>query len=385
MHRAERVSARFSVGNANSYARRMGRVAAQGVAPPRTITMTTTTPGLRLLVFGPSWGAPSLDAACTKAYAYLLFSGLREGADFTIERTANWHRNLGGELPLLEVCSTGQLAEGNLEVCAALAKCGHDLDAGLSAEQQAESAAFCALIEERLHVALLYSWWEDAVNYDVVVRPALGELLPIPLCYYLPWAMRKRVHSQLARRRCASPDVAYALGETAIAALAVRLGERPYFHGAKPTVVDASAFAYLSAVLRCPLPNQRLRQALQKHASLVRYVERISQSFFGSSEPLLPPMAAPAPIVPSLSAGIQGLRTNLPEAAAPRPGGAATSDAEASASSGKTPRTPKQEAFRRRSRNAVFSAAGATLLYALATDALGRSDEKEAGASDEGV
>ena len=43
----------------------------------------------------------------------------------------------------------------------------------------------------------------------------------------------------------------------------------------------------------------------------------------------------------------------------------------------KEPRTPKQQAFRRRSRNAIIGSGAFALLYALAVDSLGREEEQE--------
>ena len=333
----------------------------------------------RLLVFGPSWGAPSLDAACTKAYAYLLFCGLREASDFTVEGCHSAFRSLGGEYPIVELAN-GQLAEGPHEVCATLARNGMDADAPLSPAQRAESAAYAALIEERLGVALLHSWWEDETNYEAVVRPALSAALPIPLCYYLPWTMRRRVHSQLARRRCTSPDTAYALGEAALEALSERLGtSAPFFHGEKPTAVDASAYGYLSAVMRCPLPNDRLRSALRDRPNLVDFCQRIDARYFGGSAPLLPP---PNPVLSS-SARLTGIDAVIADHEAETTAAAeaaASGAAEGGGRPAKEKRTTKQQNFRRRSRNAVLGATGATVLYALAVDALGwqRDGQEEA-------
>ena len=39
---------------------------------------------IRLLAFGPAWGMPSMDAASSKAVAWMRFSGLREGVDFMV-------------------------------------------------------------------------------------------------------------------------------------------------------------------------------------------------------------------------------------------------------------------------------------------------------------
>ena len=338
---------------------------------------------LRLLVYGPSWGSPSLDAACTRAYACLLFAGLKEGADFIIEACDNPHRSLGGELPVLEVCSTGQLAEGPHEVCAALNKLGHDADAGLGPSQRAESAAFAR-------------WWRAAPgraalfvvggrsNYNAVVRPALAKALPIPLCYYLPWSMRKRVRSQLARRRCGSADAAYGFGEAALDALSTRLGGsgRLFFHGDTPTSVDASAFAYLSAILRCPLPNSRLRDALKSHATLVSYVERIAERYFGGSAPLLP--AVNAPVLGGPSRPLQGMQAFASAAAAAAEQQSNGNGSGADGAETKEKRNPKQAAFKRRSRNALIGAAGVTFLYAIATDQFARGAEEgdSSGAED---
>lgn len=333
---------------------------------------TTSEPRLRLMAFGPAWGMPSMDAASTKAAAWMKFCGLREGADFEIDPCSKVHVGLTGELPMLQSID----AEGNPllaephEVCSALAALGHDADAKLSAAQRAESLAFSALIEERLHVALLYAWWEDEVNYDAVIRPTLGATLSMPLTIYLPWMLRRRVHSQLARRRCLGTDTAYAMGEAALEALAVRLGSRPFFHGDAPTGVDASAFGYLSAALRCPLPNDRLRVAMRSHPNLVAFCERIAGAHFGGSEPLLP---ATTPAPPRLR------NMNGRQIAEQQTAGSSNAPGVGDAVSTKEVRTPKQERFRRRSRNAVLGALGTAVAYALAVGTF----DKEAEESDE--
>ena len=173
---------------------------------------------------------------------------------------------------------------------AALRRRGHDADAALSAEQKAESAAFCALVEEVLGAALLYSWYEVGANYEQAIRPALAAGMPLPLSLYMPWSIRKRAHSQLARRRCLDDDDALARGEEALRALSVRLGARRFFHGDAPSSLDASAFAYLTAVLRCPLPEDRLRRCLRGLANLTRFCDVVEKKFFDGAPP---PPAAP--------------------------------------------------------------------------------------------
>lgn len=346
-------------------------------------------PSLSLLAYGPAWGMPSLDAESCKAHAWMLFCGLRPHVDFVVEACNNPHVGLSGELPVLQVKSGDSisLAEPH-EIFAQLALLGHDPDARLTAAQRAESIAYTALIEERLAVALLFSWWEEEANYEAAVRPTLAATLPMPLCYYLPWTLRRRAHSQLARRRCCNPTIAYAHGEAALEALATRLDGRQYFHGSSPSGVDASAFAYLTAVLRCPLPEDRLRRKLQTYPSLVDYCERISAEHFGGSAPLLEALASPAASAKRLaalkaaaaggSAAAQAAADAAEEEAeeeTARAAGAAASSTSTGVK--KEPRTKKQEDFRRRSRTAVAAAAGSAMLYALAVGALGREEEAD--------
>ena len=62
--------------------------------------------------------------------------------------------------------------------------------------------------------------------------------------------------------------------------------------------LDATVFGYLTAVLRCPLPNDRLRRALQAYPNLVALCERMSSRFFDGSAALLDPEQPRAPLPP---------------------------------------------------------------------------------------
>ena len=313
------------------------------------------SPPLRLLQYASAWGAPSLDAECTRVQAWLRFCGLAAGRGYALEDAPPASI---GALPVLAADGEGLVAGPGID--AWLRARGHDPDARLSAAEQAECAAFTALVRHPLRLALTHSWWADAVNYAEVVRPAFAGSLPFPVGIYLPWTMRRRACSVLARERCAEPEAAYALGEDALRQLSARLGERRYFFGDAPCSLDAAVFAYATAILRCPLPQDRLRSSLRRHANLVRFVERVSEAYFGASAALLPAPAATA--APSAAAAA---------AAAARPG-APLPDGDGGSAESK--RTPKQQRFKRRGRNALLGAAASALLYMLSTDMLGGSE-----------
>lgn len=86
---------------------------------------------------------------------------------------------------------------------------------------------------------MLYAFWAEDDNYNGVLRPAYAGRLPVPLCFYVPWTMRRRVLSQLARRGALREGAAYATGGAALEALAVRLAGRDSFFPSGPSGADA--------------------------------------------------------------------------------------------------------------------------------------------------
>jgi len=343
------------------------------------IGLDTAPPPITLLGFGPAWGAPSADAACTKAHAWMRICGLKEGIDFAVQHCNNPSVALGGELPVLRLPAGphgARLAEP-AELYDALAALGHDPDARLSELERADSAAYTALIEERLGAALLHALWEDEANYDAVIRPTFSSMLPAPLCFYAPWSMRRRVHSLLARRRLLGEGAAHAAGVSALRALAARLGQRPFFHGSAPSGLDATAYAFLATVLRCPLPSDALRRSLRELPALVAFCERIEDGFIGSEggsgrAPLLEAAAAARPPAPPRTAEELEAALRKEDARA-----AAAAGAGAPPEQPKPKRTSAQERQRTRSRNTLLGAAFSALVYVLATDSSGDAGAEE--------
>ena len=73
-----------------------------------------------------------------------------------------------------------------------------DLDRGLTASQKAEAAAFAALVEAKLHPALMYTTWVEGDAFAQHTRSAYGAGLPFPLSFFIPRAQRKAVQAHFA-------------------------------------------------------------------------------------------------------------------------------------------------------------------------------------------
>ena len=299
---------------------------------------------LVLLQFPSAFGAPSLAAECTKVHAYLKFCDAPFATLDAKNTNANWVHNL----PLLRI---GARCVNPENIIQELKQIGFDPDEALSSAQAAEALAFEALVEERIGVALLYSLWADETNYASIVRPTYAASLPIPLSLYLPWTMRRRALSQLARRGYKDSERAYMCGEDALAALSVRLRDADYFHGSAPCRLDATAFAYLSAILRCPLPHDRLRTCLSSFPNLERFCHRVSERYFGGSEAILPSAPVPRSIKDQVGSGVYSW--------------VGPSDVEGESS--RSRRTPKQQRFKDRGRAALLAGAASAVLFTLPT------------------
>ena len=196
--------------------------------------MATPTEPLRVLQYAPLWGAPSLDPECTRVQAYLRFCGLLAGRDFVLEDCGPASI---GELPVLAAEGLGLVSGGRIDAC--LCERGHDPDARLGAAQRAEAAAFSALVRHPLRLSLTYSWWAEAANYSAVIRPAYAGSLPFPVGVYLPWLMRRRATSMLARQQC---DPLFGTAHV------------PYDWHPPTKVVEDASFAHMPSCIASRLP-----------------------------------------------------------------------------------------------------------------------------------
>ena len=61
------------------------RVIRGSVLTQTTMSSAPSREPLRLMQYAPMWGAPSLDAECTRVQAWLRFCGLLAGRDYVLE------------------------------------------------------------------------------------------------------------------------------------------------------------------------------------------------------------------------------------------------------------------------------------------------------------
>lgn len=166
----------------------------------------------------------------------------------------------------------------------------------MSSHQRAECAALLALVDERLHDAMLHFFWSHDANFEHVTRQLYGDALPFPLGYAVRTRRRHQIAAQLAAVELTDVRVAASVVQSVCNALAERLADAAFFFGDRPSSLDGAAFGFLAVALHAPLPDTTLRDAVRVHANLVAFVDRILRDYFHS--PALP-LTPPVPVQPS--------------------------------------------------------------------------------------
>ena len=142
-------------------------------------------------------------------------------------------------------------------------------------QKKSEMIAFKSMIEDSLYFILLYSRWIDPQGYEAVVKeftPLFPPFIGKPFLNYLRRSLTKQAHAQgLARH---NRNEVYQMGTEQINALASLLGEEKYFFEGRMTAFDATAYAFLSTILKQPISSP-LQKTVIGHQNLCEYVRRL--------------------------------------------------------------------------------------------------------------
>lgn len=157
-----------------------------------------------------------------------------------------------------------------------------------------------------LYPCLQYSWWVDEKNYDETTRSWFAKSITIPFNFYYPNQFQKKAQeeteilfgdhlndSELHHKvNIHIVDLllfemtniySFQINTTAncfFKDLSCRLSHGNYFFGKNPSSVDAVLYAYLAPILKFPLVNPTLTNYLKTHSTLLRYVQKVSNSYY---------------------------------------------------------------------------------------------------------
>jgi glutathione S-transferase len=228
----------------------------------------------------PAWGLPNISPFCVKLETWLRMTGLPYEV-----RPADMMRAPKGKIPYADidghVMGDSQLILEHLERAH-----GGKLDAHLTPEARARAHLIRRTLEEGLYWALVYARWVEPAGW-AVYRPLLQATVMPPVIGGVVLNLVRRKVQSVGRAQGTfrhSRDEIYALSNADLAAIAALLGDQPFMLGAEPSSVDATAYAFLSGVLRFPADSPLKRHAEAK-PNLVAYVERMRQRYYADWKP----------------------------------------------------------------------------------------------------
>lgn len=220
-------------------------------------------------------GLPNFSPFCMKVENYLRMTGIEHKTALGDVRRAPKRK-----LPYIDDGGT-LVADSGAIFDHLKRKFGDPLDDGLTDAQRGRSHLLRRTFEESLYFPLVYSRWIPEESWKSV-RAQLGPMIPVLLRSFLPEVIRKGVRKQLYLQGTArhSPDEVYALGGADLDAIALTLGDHPFFGGEKPRSIDAIAYAFLGNVLFEGFPKTPLAERARAKANLVAYAERMKARLY---------------------------------------------------------------------------------------------------------
>lgn len=225
---------------------------------------------LELIQFPAAFGIMNGSPFCMKVEVFLKLAGL----PYRVNSRVLPMRLPKGKLPALRdgdalVCDSQTIIE-HLQ--------RHHAAALPPALQRAESGAEHVLrrmVEEHLYFAMLWHRWIDDAGW-AVTAPTFFSHLPGPLRAVVPALVRRKMRRDLVGQGMARHDA----GEIAaracadLDAVALTLGELPYFGGEAPGAIDATLYGFLANVLFVAIDNP-VQRHLQTLPTLVAYTSRL--------------------------------------------------------------------------------------------------------------
>lgn len=224
----------------------------------------------------PAWGLPSPSPFCLKLETWLRM----EKISYTSLSLSKPPQSKTGKVPYLLFADGSTLADSNMIIETLAQERGIDLNYGASPEEQARAHVILRTLEENLYFAAVWERWLHP-EFWPITRQGYFERIPGGLRPLIAGLIRRKVraslHGQGVSRHEPARIAAMVAGD--LQALSTLLGQRPFFLGERPGVVDAAAYGMLANVLAFPARTP-LKLALERHRNLIDFCQRIKNLYW---------------------------------------------------------------------------------------------------------
>ena len=233
---------------------------------------------IRLFIFPPLMaGTPNPGPFCVKLETALRLAGV----PYETCHVTRPDQGPKGKIPYVEIDGE-RIGDSTLILERLKETRGVDLDAHLSPRERAQSLALQRMLEEHLYFILVYSRWIEPTNWEKIRKLFFGNM-PLPLRLIVPRMAHKGTAEKLYGQGIGrhTRDEIYAFGARDLDALSEVLGDKPFVFGDKPSLADATAFAFVVSIIG-PDFDSPLKAHAMSLPNLVAYAERMGEVFANS-------------------------------------------------------------------------------------------------------
>ncbi|TCS35145.1 glutathione S-transferase [Paucimonas lemoignei] len=222
------------------------------------------------------WGLPSPSPFCLKLETWLRM----EKIPYTCVALNSMPQSKTGKVPYILRNDGSTLADSNIIIATLANEHGIDLTYGVSSEEQARAHLILRTLEESLYFAGAWERWMHPESWPITRAGYFGAL-PAGIRNLIAGLVRRKMRTLLHGQGVArhEPAQILALAAQDVKALAMLLGEQPFFHGERPGVADASAYGLFANALGFPGQSE-IRNLLHRHPKLVEFCERMKRLYW---------------------------------------------------------------------------------------------------------
>jgi glutathione S-transferase len=230
---------------------------------------------IKLYEFPPAFGMPTYSPFGLKLEAYMRL------AKIPYQRIYEPNPNKGPKkkIPFI-VDGDIKMGDSQLILEHLVRTRGDVVDTHLSPEERAQGHLIRRMVEEGLYFVNVYQRWVDDAGWEVVGPVFLGflpALVRVTVAPLIRAGVRKHMWGQGIARH--GPDEIAAIGEGDVRALALLLGDRPFFLGDRPSSVDASVYGVTHGMHQIPL-REPASELIRELPNLVAYDQRMTKLLF---------------------------------------------------------------------------------------------------------
>lgn len=191
-----------------------------------------------------------------------------------------------GQLPFVEL-NGSEIADSAIIIRDLSKYFGKDMDASLTAEQRTLSHALCIMLDH--HTGWVYRWWiynhpaDYIKSFKINTQHLLNSKVPsFFLNFIMKMKLKGKKKSALAHGLgLHSPEEIFEFGKADLITLQELIGDKDFFFGDEPTLLDIVAFAHLLPILGLSSGSFPFKAFVEEECpKLVSLVERIKERYW---------------------------------------------------------------------------------------------------------